>query len=174
MANPHFIREFLKHPMRMGTVTQSSVSLARKMAEQINGSAEVIEFGPGTGPVTVEILKRLPQHGRLICFEINPEFCRHLAKIPDPRLKIINDDANNCRQYVRNIECVVSGLPLALFSKAKRDRILDITSTAKRYIQLQYTPFLSAKIQTYFPQVKVKFVPKNFPPAFIYICTSPT
>jgi phospholipid N-methyltransferase len=173
MAHSHFIREFLKHPIRMGTLAQSSASLARKMAEQINGSAEVIEFGPGRGSVTVEILKRLPQNGRLICFEINPEFCRHLAKIQDPRLKIINDDAKNCRQYVRNIECVVSGLPLAIFPKAERDRIFDITSTAKRYIQLQYTPFLGARIQTYFPHVKVKFVPINFPPAFVYVCTAP-
>lgn len=167
-----FICEFMKYPREVGTFTQSSKSLAKKMAQEINDSLEVVEFGAGTGKVTSEILKQLPENGRLICFEINSEFCKCLEKIDDPRLKVINDDAGNCEHYVDDLDCVVSGLPLALLPKSETDRILDITSKSKRYIQLQYTPLLGRKMKRYFPEVKVKFVPQNLPPAFVYVCSS--
>lgn len=171
MRQMRFTYEFLKRPKEVGTATQSSRLLARAMAEEINGSLHVIEFGAGTGSVTIQILRHLPENGRLTCFEINPKFCRYLEKINDPRLRVINDDARNCERYVDGFDCIVSGLPLALFAKSKREEILDITSKSKRYIQLQYTPLLRRKMKDYFTDVEMKFVPLNFPPAFIYVCT---
>jgi len=170
MRYSSFVIEFLKHPKEIGTFTQSSKHLAKEIAKEIDGSSEVVEFGAGTGPVTTEILKSLPHNGRLTCFEINSEFCKYLEKIDDPRLEVINDDASNCQQYVDGVECIVSGLPLALFSRLKKDEILDIISKSRRYIQLQYTPLLRKRLQQYFSDVKIKFVPQNFPPAFIYVC----
>lgn len=167
-----FICEFARNPKDVGTFTQSSKHLAKKMAQEIDGSAEVVEFGAGAGSVTREILKRLPENGRLTCFEINSKFCNYLEKINDLRLKVINDDAKNCKQYMSNLECIVSSLPLTLFPKPKRDKILDITSKAKRYIQLQYTPLLTKKMRSSFSDVKTKFVPQDFPPAFIHVCKS--
>lgn len=172
MKRLRFAYEFIKYPIQVGTFTQSSKALAKKIAEQINGSAKVVEFGAGTGSVTAEILKRLPENGRLTCFEINTEFCKQLEKINDSRLQIINDDAKNCEQYVDCVDCIVSGLPLTLFAKSKKERILAITSKSKRYIQLQYTPLLGKKMKRYFADVKLKFVPQNFPPAFIYVCSA--
>jgi len=78
MKSLRFIYEFLKYPIQVGTFTQSSGVLAKKMAEQINGSAKVVEFGAGTGSVTAEILRRLPKNGQLTCFEINSKFCKCL------------------------------------------------------------------------------------------------
>jgi len=170
MRTLNFVHQFLKYPRQVGTCTQSSKTLSRKMAREIDGSSTVIEFGPGTGTITVEILKRLPQDGRLFCFEINQSFCRQLEKIRDPRLRVINDDAQNFRHYVQTEDCIVSGLPLALFAKSKKKQILDITSKTKRYVQLQYTPLLGRKMRSYFPNVKLKFVPQNLPPAFIFVC----
>lgn len=172
MKSLRFIYEFLKYPKQVGTFTQSSKALAKKMAEQINSSPHVVEFGAGTGTVTQEILKKLPENGRLTCFEINPKFCKCLEKINDERLTVINDDARNCENYVDNLDCVVSGLPLTLFNKSKKQSILSITSKSKRYIQLQYAPLLGKKMKRYFPDVKLKFVPQNFPPAFIYVCST--
>jgi len=170
MRSLSFMAEFMKYPTQVGTCTQSSKTLSRKIAEEINGSSTVVEFGPGTGTVTREILKRLPEKGRLICFEINPKFCRQLDEIRDPRLRVINDDAQNCHRYIPAADCIVSGLPLALFAKSKKRRILDITSRSKRYVQLQYTPLLSKEMKSYFPNVKMKFVPQNLPPALIFVC----
>jgi phospholipid N-methyltransferase len=172
MKSLRFIYEFLKYPIQVGTMTQSSKCLAKRMAEQIDGSTEVVEFGAGTGSVTKEILKQLPQDGRLTCFEINPQFCKCLERINDERLKVINDDAKNCEQYIDDPDCIVSGLPLTLFKKLEKEKILTITSKSKRYIQLQYTPILSKEIKQYFSDVKLKFVPQNLPPAFIYVCSA--
>ncbi|MHC4060230.1 MAG: class I SAM-dependent methyltransferase [Planctomycetota bacterium] len=173
MAYGRFVSEFLKHPKQVGTFTRSSRFLAKEMAKEIDGAGHIIEFGAGTGSVTSEILKHLPESGRLTCFEINPRFCKHLERINDPRLKVINDDAKNCERYVDSIECIVSGLPLRLFSEPQRDSILDISSKSKRYIQLQYTPFLKEKMEHYFQEVKMKLVLLNFPPAFVYVCKTP-
>jgi len=40
MKSLRFAYEFLKYPIQVGTFTQSSKVLAKKMAEQINGSAK--------------------------------------------------------------------------------------------------------------------------------------
>jgi phospholipid N-methyltransferase len=170
MMNLHFARQFLRHPKQLGTFTESGRVLAREMADEVVGCSCVVEFGPGTGPVTREILKRLPQDGALICFEINPDFCRDLTRICDRRLRVINDDALNCRKYVEDPDCVVSGLPLTLFDRWAKERILEISSRSKTYIQLQYAPVLNKEIRQYFSDVRLKFVPRNIPPAFVYVC----
>jgi phospholipid N-methyltransferase len=173
MRYANFIYEFLKHPSEIGTFTQSSGFLARAIARQIDGSLNVIEFGAGMGAVTTEILKRLPVNGQLTCFEVNRRFCKHLLKIKDPRLKVINDDAVNCEKHVRNLDCIVSGLPITLFNKSKRERILAISRKSGRFIQLQYAPALKGDVENQFPDVEIKFIPLNFPPAFVYICVNP-
>lgn len=118
MRFTNFIHEFLKYPLEVGTFTQSSRLLAKAIAQEIDGSLHIIEFGAGMGAVTTEILKRLPVNSRLTCFEVNAHFCKHLLRINDSRLKVINDDAHNCETYVQNLGCVVSGLPLVSFSKS--------------------------------------------------------
>ncbi|HSW02316.1 MAG TPA: methyltransferase domain-containing protein [Sedimentisphaerales bacterium] len=170
MDSLRFARQFLKHPRQLGTLVQSGRTLARKMAQEIGQSVQVVEFGSGTGPVTREILSRLPGNGRLTCFEINPEFCRCLRRIGDPRLRVINDDASQCARYVGRADCVISGLPLTLFDSHARERILAIAGRSGLYVQLQYTPILGQDIRRYFSSVTLKFVAMNFPPAFVYVC----
>ncbi len=170
MESLRFARQFLRHPRQLGTIAQSGRVLAQKMAEEIGGSSRVVEFGPGTGPVTREILKRLPAGGRLTCFEINADFCRYLERLGDSRLRVINDDAKNCERYVDDPDCVISELPLTLFSRSAKEKILSIASKCGTYIQLQYTPMLSKEIKRYFPNVKLRFVLRNLPPAFVYVC----
>jgi phospholipid N-methyltransferase len=154
-------------------LAESSPFLAKKMAQQIDGATNVVEFGSGTGSVTTEILRNLPENGRLTCFEINSYFCKHLKAIEDSRLRIINDDVQNCDQYVDQFDCVLSCLPLGIFDKSKREKILALSSKSKTYIQFQYTPFLRTKLKRYFRDIEIKFVLLNFPPAFVYISKNP-
>jgi phospholipid N-methyltransferase len=170
MESLRFARQFLRHPKQLGTCFQSGKVLARKMADEVKGCLQVVEFGAGTGPVTKEILRRLPENARLTSFEINPDLCRSLERIGDSRLHVVNEDAAHCERYVVHPDCVVSGLPLTLFNKEAKEEILAIASRAGRYIQLQYTPMLMREIRRYFPDVRLKFVPQNLPPAFVYVC----
>jgi phospholipid N-methyltransferase len=168
-----FVSEFLKHPKQVGALAESSPFLAKKMAQQIDGATNVVEFGSGTGSVTTEILRNLPENGRLTCFEINPYFCKHLRTIKDSRLRVINDDVQNCDRYIARPDCILSSLPLGIFNKSKREKILELSSKSKTYIQFQYTPFLRTKLKQYFRDIEVKFVLLNFPPAFVYISKNP-
>lgn len=168
-----FVSEFLKHPKQVGAVAESSPFLARKMVRQIDGAANIVEFGPGTGAVTKEILRHLPKDGKLTCFEINPSFCEQLKAIKDPRLKVINDDVKNCGRYVDNLDCIVSSLPLAAFDESEKEEVLALSSKSRTYIQFQYNPFLKPELKRYFRDVKIKFVPLNIPPAFVYVSKNP-
>lgn len=174
MDSLRFARQFLRHPRQLGTLVQSGRVLARKMAEEMGESVQVVEFGGGTGPVTREILRRLPANARLTCFEVNREFCRCLRRIRDPRLRVVNDDAVHCGRYVSRPDCVISGLPLTLLDDRTRDTILTIAVRSGRYIQLQYTPVMGKDIRRFFSEVRLKFVPLNFPPAFVFVCRRPS
>lgn len=165
-----FLCESIKHPIQVGTITQSTRYAAKKMAMHLDGSKKVIEFGPGVGNVTRQILKRLPKNGQLTCFEINPNFCDSLRAIKDRRLTVVNDDASNFEQYVDDVDCIISVLPLNLLKKSQRDKIIAKSGKCKMFIQLQYTPFLANEMKRYFKDVKIEFAPLNLPPAFIYIC----
>jgi phospholipid N-methyltransferase len=172
MNNGLFVNQFFKRPKELGTFTQSSKFLAEKMARAIGGSESIVEFGAGPGAITREILRFMPEHGRLTCFETNPNFCEMLRKIRDSRLTIINDVAENAQEYVDCSDCIVSSVPLAIMSKEQREKILVLSSKARRFIQLGYIPILTKEIKQYFEQVETKFVPLNLPPAFVYICQS--
>jgi len=168
-----FVREFLKNPKQVGAVAASSPFLARKMAQHIGQATNIVEFGPGTGSVTTEILRHMPKNSRLTCLEINPNFCERLKKIKDSRLKIVNDDVQNCHRYVEQPDCILSGLPLANFNDLEKEKIFALTSKSQTYIQFQYNPFLRPKLKQYFRDVKMKFVLLNIPPAFVYISRNP-
>ena len=50
------------------------------MGKEPRGPARILEVGPGTGPVTREILRVLLPDDRLVAVEINPKFVRHLRQ----------------------------------------------------------------------------------------------
>jgi Phospholipid N-methyltransferase len=54
----------------------------------------IVEFGPGTGVFTREILKRLNDDAQIIIFETNPSFYQKLkSEIKDERALILNESA---------------------------------------------------------------------------------
>ncbi|MCP4454701.1 MAG: methyltransferase domain-containing protein [Planctomycetes bacterium] len=170
MSHFRFFKQLFKNPRQVGALSQSSKWLSERLASGIGDCTNIVELGAGTGVVTREILKRLPKHGKLTCFEIDPLFAKYLKAIDDPRLTVITGDATRCEEYVDNIDCVVSELPLALFDKSDIDKIMDITHRAGKYVQLQYVPMLNKPIKSRFAVVKLHFVPRNLPPAFVYEC----
>ncbi len=170
MKHGSFLIEGIKRFREVGTLVESTKFVGKAMAEEIKGSKTVVEFGAGTGPVTKEILKYLPEDGRLISFEINENLCKYLRLIEDPRLKVVCDDVRNINEYCDEYQCIVSGLPLAVFEEQQRQQIFDIIRKADIYVQLQYTPLLRKRFRKHFSDVRVKYVPVNIPPAFIYVC----
>jgi len=179
----NFIKAFLKNPKRIGAFTPSSHFLANKLIEPINfNSAKcIVELGAGTGCVTKKILRKMSKNCTLLCFEIDPLFIEQLKQnFNDPRLKIIQDSAENLDRYLREfnfekVDFIVSGLPLVILPKTATNKILSrIRCNLKqggKYTQLQYSLIGIKKIERMFPCLITHFVLLNFPPAFVYVCT---
>jgi len=78
-----FLTEAIRNFRDTGSVWPSSPILARTMTSTIAGVAgkrRVLEVGPGTGPFTKSILKKLRAGDHFDLVEINQNFCRKLEK----------------------------------------------------------------------------------------------
>ncbi len=78
-----FLTEALRNFRHTGSVWPSSPILAKAMTSsiaRIDGPRRVLEVGPGTGPFTKVILKKLRAGDHFELVEINAAFCRKLEK----------------------------------------------------------------------------------------------
>ncbi len=184
VSRKKFFKEFMK-PVKnnIGAVAPSSKHLVKKMIDPIDFSKVkcIVEFGPGTGNITHELLNRMPADAVLIVFEINKEFCDRLEEIHDSRIRIISDSAENLEEYlmknnIEKVDYIVSSLP---FSIIPNSIVRSILSTVKRtllpkgaFIQYQYSLNAYFKLKNTFKKVDLDFTPINLPPAFIFTCTN--
>ena len=90
----------------------------------------ILEVGAGNGAITKEIINKLNPKGRLITVEILPKFAEELKKeFDDPRVTVICDDVRNIQTHlsklnIKNVDHIVSGLPLGSMTTNEIDSIL--------------------------------------------------
>ena len=173
---------FLKSPKQTGSIAQSSRFLTREMLKNadMKKSKCIVELGPGVGTFTRHILKKARPDAKLICFESNKKFCRHLERnFHDTRIIIVNGMAENIRISLKKLrikkaDCIISGLPFRNFSDANKKRILgevkSSLSESGRFILFQYTASLGKILKENFGTVNRSLVLLNIPPAFVYTC----
>lgn len=104
-----FFKEFLQEFENTGTCFPTSRQAARALSQPVregNKSKTILELGPGTGSVTVEILAAMHEGDSLDICEINPRFMKALKE----RLR---DDPNFQRHStrIRFYECAAQELP---------------------------------------------------------------
>ena len=75
-----FLIEYIKHPRKIGAVAPSGKSLSLKMMQPIDFSAArvIVEYGPGTGSFTKELITRMKPETELIMIEQNAHFFEQL------------------------------------------------------------------------------------------------
>ena len=74
----------------------SSRFLINRLLRRVDWSAAevIVEYGPGVGVITAEILRRMRPDATLIVFETNDDFVAYLRKaLVDPRLHVIHGSA---------------------------------------------------------------------------------
>ena len=84
-----FATNFLKHPVMLGSIIPSSRRLIRTLLAPVDWERAryLVEYGPGVGTITRQILERMHPDARLLALEINQDFVRYLqSAIDDPRL----------------------------------------------------------------------------------------
>src|SRR3989344_5497970 len=84
-----FLSAFLEKPREIGSVIPSSRFLVKELLKSVDfkNAKCIVEYGPGTGRVTKEILKRARKECKVLSFEINRKMYLHLRKsVNDKRL----------------------------------------------------------------------------------------
>jgi len=167
----------------LGSVVPSSPFLVKDMMSQVdwNRARVVVEYGPGVGTFTREILKRMRPDAVLIAIELNTDFVEYLrTHICDPRFRVIHGSAARVRsilaeQDLPSADYIISGLPYFNMSDSLRREILDESRLALRaegsMVLFQYTRKLQPYLESSFSRVKLNFQLFNILPALIFHCT---
>jgi phosphatidylethanolamine/phosphatidyl-N-methylethanolamine N-methyltransferase len=132
-----FLREFLRSPRQIGSVTPSSRFLERRIVDLADtGSARtVVELGAGTGGTTRAILDAMAPNARLLVVEINVQFCALLRQIDDARLIVHCGSAHELRDALARYglpapEVIISGIPFSSIDRRTGELILATIASA--------------------------------------------
>jgi phospholipid N-methyltransferase len=178
-----FARNFFKHPRMLGSIIPSSRFLVDDLMRQVDWrrARVVVEYGPGVGNITAEVLKRLRPDGRMVVFETNDDFVEFLrASIPDGRLTVVHGSAADVGRVLRDLglphaDCVISGIPFSTMSEPLREDIVaathDVLHPGGRFLVYQFSREVLPYLQRAFREVRQAFEPLNILPARLYYCS---
>ena len=185
--NLSFIKQYITKPRSVGAILPSSNNLARKMISYINfdKARYIVEYGPGTGVFTDEMLKKRKEDTLVLLLECNTKFYKQLKQkySHEPNLLIINDSAEHLEKYllahnIPQVDYIISGLPFASLPPEVSSNILTQTkkylSLEGRFITFQYTLLKKDFIGAYFDDIKITKEVRNIPPAYILCCRQDT
>lgn len=177
-----FARAFLRHPLLLGSVIPSSRFLVKGVLDRIDWprARTIVEYGPGVGTITGEILGRMRPDARLVAIEMNPEFVRFLrASYPDERLRVVEGSAEHINDFLRSnglgkADYIVSGIPFSTLPAARREQILRESRAALApdgaFLVYQFSSRVLSDLRRVFGEVERGFEPLNVLPAHLFFC----
>ena len=127
-----FFGSFLKSPTSVGAVLPSSRFLSRALVGDLSHLKEgdlVVEYGPGTGPMTAVIHERLPLGVRYLGIELEPSFC-DLLTARFQGMQFHCGSAGDVREILAQRGLprparIISGLPFASLPAPVQDAVVD-------------------------------------------------
>jgi phospholipid N-methyltransferase len=175
-----FLRRFVGAPRQVGSVIPSSPFLTRAVMDRIvwDDARYVAELGAGTGVFTRAIVRNLKSGGNVLVFEIDPAL-RNIIEKEHDSLKVY-DDAQKLPEImeernIRQLDYIVSSLPFAVLPPRVTASILDAVDKCLKpggkLVAYQYSRHMKPYFEKRFGSVKISFVLRNVPPAFLYECT---
>lgn len=166
----------------LGSAIPSSRYLIAHLTELIDweNTKVVVEYGPGIGNMTQEILRRMRPDATLVAIELNREFVEHLrASIRDPRAHIVHGSAAEVRAILAQLnlahaDYIISGIPYTVLPPVAREDILRESYSALRpcgaFVVYQFTRAVLPDLRRVFGSVRQGFEPRNFLPARLFYC----
>ncbi len=179
----NFLRHYARDPRGVGAIAPSSPALARAMVDALDLEAArvIVEYGPGTGVFTAELIARRRPGTRIVAIELNRDFHAHVAArfagVPD--LDVVAGSAADvagvvARLGITQVDAVLSGLPLSSLPTAVSEAILSETARLLgdhgRFVLFQYSRYRRAMIERHFAAVRTRHVLANLPPAYVFAC----
>jgi phosphatidylethanolamine/phosphatidyl-N-methylethanolamine N-methyltransferase len=182
-----FFGTFLRNPGSVGAVLPSSRYLARALVGRLElpPGELIVEYGPGTGPVTAVIRDVLPGKARYLGIELEPRFHTlltqrypqfdfHLGSAADVRSIL---DQRGLPRPMR----IVSGLPFASLPPAVQDAVIDgivhcLRGTSGDFRTFQYVHAYGLRAARRFRALmaerfegfeRIGPIVRNVPPAFV-------
>lgn len=123
-----FFMNWLQNPLTVGAVAPSGRELGRLMTAGLSPGARVVELGAGTGTLTQAILERGVHPSDLHIIEQNEDFAA-LLRGRFPSCEVVAGDAERLARHLHglrgSVDFVISGLPLLLFTAARKARVLQ-------------------------------------------------
>lgn len=177
-----FARNFFKNPRMLGSVVPSSRFLVEQLLRDIkwDEARVIVEYGPGVGTISEEILKRMRSDATLIVFEVNDEFVDMLSRrFDDPRMRIVHRSATEVMDVLREMglgraDYVISGIPFSIMSVDNRLGVLRNTYEALHaggsLLVYQFSSRVRSDLESIFGRVHQLFEPRNILPARVFHC----
>lgn len=181
-ARAIFLYKFFCNPGKIGSITQSSSFLTRKMLADLPWERieTIAELGAGTGVFTNYIAENKKRTCQVVVIEEDWEMRGDLQRRhPD---FIFGAKAEKLdwllqRHSLPQVDCIVSGLPFAAFAPAQRQEIMAAVRRSLKpeglFVAFQYSLQMKEMLQSLFGELKITFEPLNLPPAFVYRCRNP-
>lgn len=173
-----FLRRWLAHPLRMGSVVPSSQALCRRLVRHgwPRAGTVVLELGAGTGVVSRAFLDAGLPAERLVVVEVDPGMVRHLRDTL-PGVTVIEGDARTLAallpgRFKDRIGSVICGVPLVLLPVAEQRRFTDAmeaVAPGRGFLHFSYcvTSPLSGRKLRLLPR-REAWTPLNLPPASVW------
>jgi phospholipid N-methyltransferase len=180
--NLMFVRSFLRSPKKIGSAVPSSRFLISKLFRHFEwkNAEVVVEFGPGVGNITRQILQQLPQDAKLIAMETNRDMAAHLERsIDDSRLHTRLTSAKNVRKALSSLreksaDYIICGIPLSTMPRQERMAILRNSWKALKpggvFLVYQFSGLAQDWLEEVFGPVRQQIELRNIPPAWIFRC----
>lgn len=177
-----FGRNFIKHPRMLGSLIPSSRFLVNHVLSEVDWKrARVfLEYGPGVGTFTKEILRRMRPDAVVVALETNSDFVRFLrGKLRDDRLHVIHGSAADAKAALANLglgraDYVISGIPYTTMPADLRASILrtthEVLDPNGAFLVYQFTRTVLPYLQQVFESVYQDFEPLNVMPARLFYC----
>jgi phospholipid N-methyltransferase len=179
-----FACNFIRHPHMLGSIIPSSRFLVNQVLDPIDwdNAQVIVEYGPGVGTFTAEILRRMRGDATLVVIETNRDFVRFLRQsLPDERLHVVQDSAAEVQAILQRLglarpRYIISGIPLGSMPEPVRADIVGKTRAALApggtFLVYQFTARVLPVLQRTFGSVRRSFERRNLPPAQLFTCAT--
>jgi phospholipid N-methyltransferase len=179
------VREFLRSPRLVGSAFPASRYLVDRLFEPVDWARAkvVVEYGPGSGPLTRAMLQQMPRESRLVTIDVSPHFTRHLQRtINDPRLIAVTASAASVvdildRHGLGTADMIVTGIPFSTLSDELGMQIMDasaqVLAPGGQLLAYQMRTAVAALLERRFGAVRKSYVWRNIPPCHLYWASHP-
>jgi phospholipid N-methyltransferase len=128
----------------------------------------VVEYGPGVGNISQEVLARLAPDAHLILIELNEDFADFLREqLRDPRVHVVRASAEDVRRILEDLglgsaDYIISGIPYSTMPPEARRRVLAESRSANTVLP---------HLRVVFRSIRQDFELLNILPARLFYCS---